>query len=47
MANVAYNFARYVRAAVASGLTEGLDQRAHEVEDLALERITEDFRDSA
>lgn len=43
MANVAYDFARYVRAAMTSGLTEDLDRRAREVEDVALQHIVAEF----
>ena len=47
VANVLYNFAGYVEAAVTSGLTDGLIDRAHEVKDLALEYLVDDFRESA
>ena len=46
VANVLYNFATYVLAAVNSGLTEGLHERAQECMDLALPYILDEFRAS-
>ncbi len=47
LANVLYDFANYVEAAVKSGLTDGVVDRAHAVQDVALRHIVEEFRESA